>query len=91
MKKPDGQDRPVGYIAEGSHGVWPTAGSNVYEDVRNHLWLLPRIYLLLLIPFNQILVYQLTDETADGGKTWEAKDNVLPITYVPGGPYTGRI
>ncbi|KEP54303.1 putative vacuolar targeting-like protein [Rhizoctonia solani 123E] len=30
--KPSGEDRPLGYVASGSHGVWPGPGSWVYED-----------------------------------------------------------
>ncbi|KAG8683255.1 Vacuolar protein sorting-associated protein 62 [Ceratobasidium sp. 395] len=45
--KPSGEDRPLGYVADGSHGVWPGPGTWVYED---------------------IVIYQLKDETADGGK-----------------------
>jgi hypothetical protein len=31
--KPSGEDRPLGYVAYGSHGVWPGPGSWVYQDV----------------------------------------------------------
>lgn len=27
------QDRPVAYVAMGSHGVWPEPGDHVYADV----------------------------------------------------------
>lgn len=27
-------DRPVAYVASGSHGVWPTPGRHVYAQVR---------------------------------------------------------
>ncbi|KAG9109790.1 Vacuolar protein sorting-associated protein 62 [Ceratobasidium sp. 392] len=83
--KPPGEDRPLGYVAEGSHGVWPEPGTWVYQD---------------------LLVVQLKDETADGGKwqgrpthmttkqsnsgpIWHAKDNIYPIEYLPNGAYTG--
>ncbi|QRW06617.1 hypothetical protein RhiLY_05616 [Ceratobasidium sp. AG-Ba] len=66
--KPSGEDRPLGYVAEGSHGVWPGPGSWVYQD---------------------IIIYQLKDETADGGPTWNAKDNVYPIEYLSDASYVG--
>ncbi|KDN45374.1 hypothetical protein RSAG8_04961, partial [Rhizoctonia solani AG-8 WAC10335] len=66
--KPSGEDRPLGYVASGSHGVWPGPGSWVYQD---------------------IIIYQLKDETSDGGPIWNAKDNVYPIEYLPSGTYSG--
>ncbi|KAF8606842.1 hypothetical protein BDV93DRAFT_520464 [Ceratobasidium sp. AG-I] len=66
--KPSGEDRPLGYVASGSHGVWPGPGTWVYED---------------------IIIYQLKDETADGGPTWNAKDNIYPIEYLSNSAYTG--
>lgn len=30
--KPSGEDRPLGYVASGSHGIWPGPGSWVYKD-----------------------------------------------------------
>lgn len=28
-------NRPIAYVASGSHGVWPTPGRHVYAQVRN--------------------------------------------------------
>ncbi|CUA68769.1 Putative vacuolar protein sorting-associated protein TDA6 [Rhizoctonia solani] len=66
--KPSGEDRPLGYVASGSHGVWPGPGSWVYQDV---------------------IIYQLKDETSDGGPIWNAKDSVYPIEYLSSGTYSG--
>ncbi|KAG8794095.1 Vacuolar protein sorting-associated protein 62 [Ceratobasidium sp. 428] len=66
--KPPGEDRPLGYVADGSHGVWPEPGTWVYED---------------------FIIVQLKDETADGGPTWHAKDNIYAIEYLPNATYTG--
>lgn len=35
--KPPGEDRPLGYVASGSHGVWPGPGTWVYENVSGSL------------------------------------------------------
>lgn len=34
-------DRPIAYVASGSHGVWPTPGKHVYAQVRCSLSLSP--------------------------------------------------
>ncbi|KAJ3099972.1 Vacuolar protein sorting-associated protein 62 [Phlyctochytrium planicorne] len=59
---------PVVYSAQGSHGSWPQAGSNVYVTVAG--------------------LYDLTDETADGGSQWRTWENVKPVIYKPNGGYT---
>ena len=33
VPKVNGADRPKGYIALGSHGIWPSAGSHAYVNV----------------------------------------------------------
>ncbi|KAG8695332.1 Vacuolar protein sorting-associated protein 62 [Ceratobasidium sp. 395] len=67
--KPPGEDRPLGYVADGSHGVWPEPGTWVYED---------------------FIIIQLKDETADGGPIWHAKDNIYAIEYLSNTTYTGE-
>ncbi|KAG8691952.1 Vacuolar protein sorting-associated protein 62 [Ceratobasidium sp. 423] len=84
--KPSGEDRPLGYVASGSHGVWPGPGTWVYQDasvVESWDRSAPAD------KFIQIIIYQLKDETRDGGPIWNAKDSVYPIEYLPSAAYSG--
>jgi hypothetical protein len=35
-------DRPVAYVAAGSHGVWSTPGRHVYADVSKLDWIIAK-------------------------------------------------
>lgn len=71
-------DRPVAYVAAGSHGVWPNPGDHVYADVGSSS--LPRTEHTGLIV--QILdVFKLVDVTDDYGPIWDTKGRVVPLQY----------
>ncbi|KAF8327031.1 uncharacterized protein EI90DRAFT_1859554 [Cantharellus anzutake] len=72
VPKVPGEDRPIGWVAQGSHGIWDSPGKHVYQNVS----------------YGQ-LTDQLVDVTANGGPKWDAKANLFPMMYIPGGAYKG--
>jgi len=82
---PKVDDRPVAYVAAGSHGVWSTPGRHVYADVRNHCWE-PR---QCPSADEQLLnAIKLIDETDDKGPIWDTRSHVVPIQWWHG-PHNG--
>jgi hypothetical protein len=79
-------DRPVAYVAAGSHGVYSFPGHHVYANVR------PNFRALHTFNFDeQILgVIQLVDETDDTGPIWDTKSTVVPIQWWHG-PENGTL
>jgi hypothetical protein len=77
-------DRPVAYVAAGSHGVYSFPGRHVYANVRP-------ISRARSSFDEQILgVIQLVDETDDTGPIWDTKSTVVPIQWWHG-PENGTL
>jgi hypothetical protein len=70
-------DRPVAFVAAGSHGVWSTPGHHVYADVSQ-----PLVSFYVHSAHKQLLnVIKLIDETDDKGPIWDTKSHVIPIQW----------
>jgi hypothetical protein len=70
-------DRPVAFVAAGSHGVWSTPGHHVYADVSQ-----PLVPWYVYSAHKQLLnVIKLIDETDDKGPIWDTKSHVIPIQW----------
>ncbi|CAE6477888.1 unnamed protein product [Rhizoctonia solani] len=85
--KPSGEDRPLGYVASGSHGVWPGPGTWVYEDASvTQCWdrSAPLTHLFRLLFTNSK-----TKPKMGTGPIWNAKDSVYPIEYLSSAAYSG--